>query len=83
MSDNKKRLSAVDGVERRIKENIKSDQTYIGHSSKVLRDRIYRIYEKAVWIDSQLNGSCIVDPFLSFHFYDEEDAVAFKLRWEE
>ena len=37
----------------------------------------------AVWVDANLKGQCVIDPFFNFHFYEEEDAVAFKLKWEE
>ena len=47
------------------------------------KDHFYELYKKAVWIDRNLTGGCAVDPFFNFHFYDEEDAVAFKLRWQE
>lgn len=45
--------------------------------------QIKKIYEMAVWVDANLKGQCVIDPFFNFHFYEEEDAVAFKLKWEE
>lgn len=74
-----KRLLAVDGVDFRLiqyRENV--DLSTVGTTT---RTKFSEIYEKAVWIDVNLNGSCVVDPFFKFHFYDEADAVAFKLRW--
>ncbi len=81
MTKNKQRLLAVDGVEVRLKEHTNADASHIGHMTQRGRDKIREVYERAVWIDSQLNGSCVVDPFFGFHFYEEEDAMAFKLRW--
>ncbi len=81
MTKSKQRLLAIDGVEKRVNGYLKSDPTHISHMSLSGRDRINQIYEQAVWIDSQLNGSCVVDPFFGFHFYEEADAVAFKLKW--
>ena len=81
MTKSKKRLLAVDGVELRLKEHTKADASHISNMTQRGRGKIHEIYEQAVWIDSQLNGSCIVDPFFGFHFYEDEDAVAFKLRW--
>lgn len=81
MIKSKQRLLAVDGVELRLKEHTKADPSYITNMNQRIRDKIHEIYERAVWIDSQLNGSCVVDPFFEFHFYEDEDAVAFKLRW--
>jgi len=81
MTKNKQRLLAVNGVEQRLSEDIKADPSYIRNMTKRSRDKVHEIYEQAVWIDSQLNGSCVVDPFFEFHFYEEEDAMAFKLRW--
>ncbi len=81
MIKNKQRLLAVDGIEQRLKEYTQANATHISNMTSKGRDRIREIYEQAVWIDSQLNGSCIIDPFFGFHFYEEEDAVAFKLRW--
>ena len=81
MTTNKQRLLAIDGIEQRLKEYANADKTHIINMSRQGRDRIKKKYEQAVWIDSQLNGSCIVDPFFEFYFYEEADAVAFKLRW--
>ena len=81
MTKSKQRLLAVDGVEQRLNEYIKADSLYINHMTYKARGKVHEIYERAVWIDSQLNGSCVVDPFFEFHFYEEEDAMAFKLKW--
>ena len=81
MTKSKQRLLAIDGAEQRVNGYLKGDPTHISHMSQTGRDKIHKIYEQAVWIDSNLNGSCIVDPFFGFHFYEEEDAVAFKLKW--
>lgn len=81
MTKNKQRLLAVDGIEQRLIDNIKADVSYIIHMTRSGRDKLHQLYEQAVWIDSQLNDSCIVDPFFGFHFYEEADAVAFKLKW--
>jgi len=81
MTEDKQKLLAVDGVEQRIKEYTKVDISYIIRMDQGRRDRLRQVYEQAVWIDSQLSGSCTVDPFFGFHFYKEEDAVAFKLKW--
>ncbi len=81
MTKSKQRLLAVDGVEHRVEVYLKSDPTHISHMSQQGRDKLHQIYEQAVWVDSNLNGSCIIDPFFGFHFYEEEDAVAFKLKW--
>jgi len=81
MTKSKQRLLAVDGVEQRLNEYIKADSLYINHMTHRAREKVREIYERAVWIDSQLNGSCVVDPFFEFHFYEEEDAMAFKLKW--
>ncbi|KKK78379.1 hypothetical protein LCGC14_2844130 [marine sediment metagenome] len=81
MTEDKQRLLAVDGVEQRLKEYINANASYISNLTQKGRDDVHQIYEQAVWIDSHLNNSCIVDPFFKFHFNEEEDAVAFKLRW--
>ena len=81
MTKSKQRLLAVDGVEYRVDGYLKGDPTHISNMTQTSRDRLHRIYEQAVWVDSNLNGSCIIDPFFGFHFYEEEDAVAFKLKW--
>jgi len=81
MTKNKQRLLAVDGVEQRLSEDLKANPSYIMNMRQQGRDKIRGIYERAIWIDSQLNGSCIVDPFFGFHFYEDEDAMAFKLKW--
>jgi len=81
MTKNKQRLLAIDGVEKRVDGYLNGDPTHISNMSQKSRDRLHQVYEHAVWIDSNLNGSCIVDPFFGFHFYEEEDAVAFKLKW--
>lgn len=81
MTKSKQRLLAVDGVEQRLNEYIKADTLYIHNMTQSARDGIHKIYERAVWIDSQLNDSCVVDPFFKFHFYEEADAMAFKLKW--
>lgn len=78
-----KRFLAVDGVEKQIERYAGGDGHYLTHAATHQREQIANIYEKAVWVDAQLNGSCIVDPFFNFHFYDESDAMAFKLKWEE
>lgn len=81
MTKNKKRLLAIDGVEARITQYLKNDSTYIAHLAYRQRVQLGGVYQKAVWVDAQLNGSCIVDPFFVFHFYEEEDAMAYKLKW--
>ncbi len=81
MTKSKQRLLAIDGVEQRVNAYLKSDPAHIGNMSQTSRAKLHKVYEQAVWIDSQLNGSCVVDPFFGFHFYDEADAVAFKLKW--
>ena len=82
MTKRKRKLLAVDGIERRLEQEIEANGNFINNETSRIRDNIYDLYKKAVWIDSQLNGSCIVDPFFGFHFYEEEDAMAFKLKWE-
>lgn len=81
MTKSKQRLLAINGVEQRMNEYMKAEPSYITNMTQRGRDKIHQVYERAVWIDSQLNGSCVVDPFFGFHFYEEEDAMAFKLRW--
>lgn len=81
MTKSKQRLLAIDGVEHRLNEYMKAEPLYVTNMTHRARERVHEIYEQAVWIDSQLSGSCIVDPFFGFHFYEEEDAMAFKLRW--
>ncbi len=82
MTKRKQKLLAVDGIEKRLEQEIEVNSNYISYATSHVRDKIYDLYKKAVWIDSQLNGSCIVDPFFDFHFYEEADAMAFKLKWE-
>lgn len=82
MTKSKQRLLAVDGVEQRLNGYTKAEPLYISQMTAGARDKIREIYERAVWIDSQLNDSCIVDPFFKFHFYEEADAMAFKLKWK-
>ncbi len=80
MTNDTKKLSVIDGVEQRIKE-LKEDGTNISNLPLTSRKKIQVAYEQAVWIDANLNDSCVVDPFCGFHFYDDADAMAFKLRW--
>ena len=78
-----KRLLAVDGVEYQIKQRKEADQYFLNNANSATRDHIVDIYEKAVWCDANLNGSVVIDPYFNIHFYEEEDKMAFKLRWTE
>ena len=71
-------MTAIDWLEKRYAEH--------GHPSdpgdeyqKVLTN----IYKQVVWIDANLKGGCVIDPYFKIHFYEDEDAMAYKLRWEE
>ena len=84
----KSKLSAVEWIDLRYKERM-GEQNYKEmievNTPTILENFIndtHTIYEEATWIDANIKGGCIVDPFFMFHFYEEEDAVAFKLRWE-
>lgn len=77
------RILAVDGIEKQVDRNISSNGNYINSMHKQGRAWLKRRYELATWIDSNLNGSCMVDPFGNFHFYEESDAVAFKIMWPD
>ena len=78
-------LTAVEWIEQRHNERIevliKEGKTYSKCANTEYMEAIHQLYEKAVWIDANTNGGCVADPFFCFHFYEEEDAVAFKLRW--
>lgn len=84
----KRKASVVELVEERYNERIlqPDHKRMMENSPKSHIERfingIHEIYEHAAWIDANIKGGCIVDPFFGFHFYEEEDAVAFKLRWE-
>lgn len=83
MTEDKQRLLAIDGVDLRVQQQIDSIDTFFTHSTQDIKNEFANIYAKAAWIDANLNGSCVVGPFFIFHFFKEEDAMAFKLRWEE
>ena len=83
MTENKQRLTAIEGVEQQMEKRIENNGNYIEHAPRQRREWISDLYERAVWIDSNISNSCAVDPFFTFHFYDEEDAMAFKLRWTD
>jgi len=68
MTKSKQRLLAIDGVEHRVNEYMKAEPSYVRNMTQRTRDRIHKVYERAVWIDSQLSGSCIVDPFFWISF---------------
>lgn len=73
--EKKSNRSAVDWVDMRGREDEK-------YKAQMFRTELSLAFAKAVWVDANTEGGCVVDPSLFFHFYQEEDAVAFKLRWE-
>ena len=77
------RILAVDGIEKQLEKYLNNDSNYLLSMHRQYRDQFAETYKRAVWIDSQLNGSCVVDPYFNFHFYEETDAMAFKLKWTD
>lgn len=83
-----KNMSAIEWTDKRIAARIDQqdykdmvENTHHVALEKFVED-VHSIYERAIWIDANIKGVCVVDPYFKFHFYEEEDAVAFKLRWE-
>ena len=81
MTENNERMLAVDGVNLRVEQQINSIDTFFTHATQDIKNEFAKIYARAVWVDLQLSGSCVVDPFFMFHFFEDEDAVAYKLKW--
>lgn len=83
----KTKKTAVEWIEQRYFEKIsqikEEKQGSPVRLSKLFKEETADLYEKATWIDGNVKGGCVIDPHFGFHFYEEEDAMAFKLRWEE
>ena len=78
--------SAVQWAEIRYKEmcsDIVQEERIWDKYKPWFADIVKSMYEKAVWIDANIKGGCVIDPARNFHFYEIEDATAFKLKWEE
>ncbi len=83
MTENKQRLTTIEGIEKVIDKRVEANSNYLDHLNHNYKKMISGLYDKAVWIDANIPNSCAVDPYFGFHFYDEEDAMAFKLRWTD